>query len=117
MNIFITGASGYIGGTLALRLEAAGHTVRGLCRNEAKAEQLRRLGIEPLMGILDDGVLSAAAARAADAVINAASSDHRPCVEALIAGLKGSQKDFDPHQRIKRYRRQRKGQYSFGQDF
>lgn len=92
MNIFITGASGYIGGTLALRLEAAGHTVRGLCRNEAKAEQLRRLGIEPLMGTLDDGVLLAAAARAADAVINAASSDHRPCVEALIAGLKGSRK-------------------------
>jgi nucleoside-diphosphate-sugar epimerase len=92
MKIFITGATGYIGGTLALRLKAAGHTVRGLCRNEAKAEQLRRLGIAPVMGTLDDSELLANAARAADAVINAASSDHRPCVEALVAALKGSGK-------------------------
>jgi nucleoside-diphosphate-sugar epimerase len=92
MKIFITGASGYIGGTLALRLKAAGHTVRGLCRNEAKAEQLSRLGIAPVMGTLDDVELLADAARAADAVINAASSDHRPCVEALITALKGTGK-------------------------
>ncbi len=92
MKIFITGASGYIGGTLALRLKAAGHTVRGLCRDETKAERLRQLGIEAVMGTLDDGELLADAARSADAVINAASSDHRPCVEALISGLKGSGK-------------------------
>jgi nucleoside-diphosphate-sugar epimerase len=92
MKIFITGASGYIGGTLALRLQAAGHTIRGLCRDHEKAERLHQLGIAPVMGTLDDGEVLAAEARAADAVINAASSDHRPCLEALIADLKGSGK-------------------------
>ena len=43
---------------------------------------------------LDDSALLAAEARAADAVVNAASSDHRGAVEALIAALKGSGKPF-----------------------
>jgi nucleoside-diphosphate-sugar epimerase len=44
------------------------------------------------MGTLDDAALLADAARAADAVINAASSDHRGCLEALISALMGSGK-------------------------
>jgi hypothetical protein len=35
-----------------------------------------------------------AEARAAEAVVNAASSDHRGAVEALISGLSGSGKPF-----------------------
>lgn len=92
MKIFITGATGYIGGTVALRLKAAGHSVRGLCRDQAKALRLTRLGIDPVMGTLDDSGLLKDEARAADAVINTASADHRLCVETLMAALVGTGK-------------------------
>jgi nucleoside-diphosphate-sugar epimerase len=92
MKIFLTGASGYIGGTVALRLVAAGHQVRGLCRSRDKAEPLRSLDIEPVLGNLDDNELLAREAEAADGVCNIASSDHRACVEALILAMKGSGK-------------------------
>ena len=90
MKIFITGASGYIGGSVARRLVAAGHAVRGLTRDAAKAGGLARLGIAPVVGSLDDAPLLTAEAQAADAVINAADSDHRGAAEALIAALAGS---------------------------
>ncbi|TBU81175.1 epimerase [Pseudomonas daroniae] len=92
MNIFITGAGGYIGGSIATGLVRAGHTVTGLVRRTEQADELAALGITPLLGSLDDRQLLINQARAADAVINAASSDHRGAVEALIEGLDGSGK-------------------------
>ncbi|BAN25348.1 NAD-dependent epimerase/dehydratase family protein [Caballeronia insecticola] len=94
MNIFITGASGFIGGSIAAGLARDGHRVRGLIRRAEQSDALKRLGIEPVIGSLDDTALLAAEARAADAVINAASSDHRGAVEALIGALEGSNKPF-----------------------
>ena len=94
MKIFVTGASGFIGGSIAAGLVRAGHRVRGLIRNPEHAAELERLGIEPVVGTLDDRALLVAQAQAADAVINAASSDHRAAVEALIEGLAGSGKPF-----------------------
>ncbi|WGF86582.1 NAD-dependent epimerase/dehydratase family protein [Marinivivus vitaminiproducens] len=94
MQVFVTGAAGYIGGSIAARLIEAGHGVRGLVRSEAKAEAVRALGITPVEGTLDDGELLAEEARGADAVINAASSDHRGAVDALLAALAGSDKPF-----------------------
>jgi nucleoside-diphosphate-sugar epimerase len=92
LNIFITGASGFIGGSIAAGLVRAGHRVTGLIRNPDHAAQLQRLGITPVVGTLDDRELLIAQAQAADAVINAASSDHRGALEALIDGLAGSNK-------------------------
>jgi nucleoside-diphosphate-sugar epimerase len=92
MRIFLTGASGYIGGAVAAALIAGGHRVRGLVRSEAKAELVSAHGTEPVIGSLDDAALLQAEARAADAVVNAANSDHRGAIEALIAGLAGSGK-------------------------
>ena len=92
MMIFLTGASGFIGGSVGARLAAAGHRVRGLVRDPAKAEAVRAVGIEPVVGTLDDAALLAREARAADAVVNAASSDHRGAVEALVSALAGSGK-------------------------
>ncbi|SAK47987.1 3-beta hydroxysteroid dehydrogenase/isomerase [Caballeronia catudaia] len=94
MNIFITGAGGFIGGSIAAGLARDGHRVRGLIRRDGQADELKRLNIEPVTGSLDDTALLAAEARAADAVINAASSDHRGAVEALIGALEGSGKPF-----------------------
>jgi nucleoside-diphosphate-sugar epimerase len=94
MLIFLTGANGYIGGAVATVLIAAGHRVRGLVRDGAKAEAVAAHGIEPVTGSLDDAALLQVEARAADAVINAANSDHLGAVEALVAALSGSGKCF-----------------------
>ena len=92
MNVFITGAGGFIGGSLAAGFVKAGHHVRGLVRRAEQREALQALGIESVVGSLDDRELLIAEARATDAVVNAASSDHRGAVEALIDGLAGSGK-------------------------
>ncbi len=94
MRIFLTGANGYIGGAAASALIAAGHRVRGLVRDKAKADAVAAHGVAPVIGSLDDAALLREEARAADAVVNAASSDHRGAVEALLAGLAGSGKAF-----------------------
>lgn len=94
MKIFVTGASGYIGGSVAALLAERGHEVRGLVRSAVKAEGVRAKGIEPVVGTLDDADLLTAEARAADAVVNAADSDHEGAVRALLAGLEGSGKPF-----------------------
>ena len=94
MRIFLTGANGFIGGAVAAALIAGGHKVRGLVRDRAKADAVAVHGIEAVIGTLDDAGLLAAEARAADAVVNAANSDHRGAAEALLAGLAGSGKVF-----------------------
>ena len=92
MNILITGASGYIGGSLAQRLRDDGHHVSGLVRDPHKAAELHARGITPVLGTLDDAPTLTAAAQQADAVINAASSDHRGALETLLAALAGTGK-------------------------
>ncbi|EPJ78094.1 putative polysaccharide synthesis protein [Pseudomonas sp. CFII64] len=94
MNVFITGAAGFIGGSIATGLIKKGHQVTGLVRSAEQAEEMIALGITPVVGTLDDSALLTEQARKADAVINAASSDHRGAVQALIEGLKGSNKPF-----------------------
>jgi nucleoside-diphosphate-sugar epimerase len=94
MRIFVTGASGYIGGSVASALRAAGHSVSGLVRSAQKAEQVRAFGVEPVPGTLDDSALLAKCAREADAVIHAADADHRASVEAMLGALAASGKPF-----------------------
>ncbi|MBD8121922.1 NAD-dependent epimerase/dehydratase family protein [Pseudomonas lutea] len=94
MNVFITGAAGFIGGSNATGLVNKGHQVTGLVRNAEQAAELKALGIEPVIGTLDDEALLIEQARKADGVINAASSDHRGAVEALLSGLRGTNKPF-----------------------
>ena len=94
MKVFCTGASGYIGGSVAAHLVAAGHHVTGLVRTREKADAVRARGIQPLLGTLDDGECLAQAAQAADIVVNAASADHKAAVAALLGALAGSGKPF-----------------------
>ena len=94
MKVFCTGASGYIGGSVAAHLVAAGHQVTGLVRSREKADAVHVRGIQPLLGTLDDAGLLAQAAQAADIVVNAASADHQGAVTALLGALAGSGKPF-----------------------
>jgi nucleoside-diphosphate-sugar epimerase len=92
MKIFCTGASGYIGGSVAAHLAAAGHQVTGLVRSPEKADSVRAYGIEPLLGTLDDTEILSRAAQAADVVVNAANADHRGSVVTLLDAIAGSGK-------------------------
>lgn len=92
LHVFLTGVTGYIGGSVAQKLIASGHRVSGLVRSEEKAAQLRELGIEPVRGTLSDLSVIAEAATRADAAINTANSDDYGAAEALVNALKGSGK-------------------------
>ena len=88
----MTGASGYIGGTVADSLLKAGHTIVGLARNEAATARLRAHGIEAVRGDLGSHSVVRDAARAADAVINCANADDPFVTAAILEGLAGSGK-------------------------
>lgn len=94
MKILVTGATGYIGGSVSAKLLAAGHKVVGLTRSDDGAAKLKALGIEPLVGSLISLDLLADAARGVDAVINAANSDDPFAVEAILPVLEGTGKMF-----------------------
>ena len=51
MKIFITGASGFVGGAATRRLVEAGHAVRAMSRSPASDERLQALGAEVGMGV------------------------------------------------------------------
>ncbi|HUL87777.1 MAG TPA: NAD-dependent epimerase/dehydratase family protein [Pseudolabrys sp.] len=94
MKIFITGASGYIGGSVAAALMAAGHEVSGLARSEEAAAALAKLGIRPVRGTLDDTELLAKAANDADVTVNAANAGHRAAAAAMLKALADTGKIF-----------------------
>jgi nucleoside-diphosphate-sugar epimerase len=92
VRIFVTGASGYIGGSIAAALIKTGHSVVGLVRQADKASQLAHQGIQPLVGTLADLAEMTEAAHAADAVINTADADDFLAADTLIKALAGSGK-------------------------
>jgi nucleoside-diphosphate-sugar epimerase len=92
MKVFLTGATGYIGGAIAVSLLRSGHEVLGLVRSEEKALWLRSVGGEPLLGSMDDDVVVANGVARTDGAINAASADHFLGVNLLINALAGTGK-------------------------
>jgi nucleoside-diphosphate-sugar epimerase len=72
MQVFVTGATGYIGSAVAVALRKAGHTVVGLARSEDQMHVLAAKGLGGHRGDLRDLSSLAEGARHADAVIHAA---------------------------------------------
>ena len=72
MNVFLTGATGYIGSVIAEKLQAAGHSIIGLARNEVTAEKLAKRQIKPFLGDLQNPQQLAEATKQADGVIHTA---------------------------------------------
>lgn len=93
-NVFITGVTGYIGGSVAERLVANGYNVSGLVRPEEneKIELLKERNITAVVGLLDDFEVMTKAAQEADAVIHAANVDHTASIYTFISALERSGK-------------------------
>lgn len=92
MKIFVTGASGYIGGSVAVHLRDQGHEVTGLVRTEKAAAGLTALGLKSVVGHLADADILERAVLASDAVINTAEADDAELVKPLLAALSGTGK-------------------------
>jgi nucleoside-diphosphate-sugar epimerase len=71
-HVFVTGANGRIGLPLVQRLVREGHTVTGLARDASKAESVRAMGADCVVGSLSDRDVVRAALMQASHVIHLA---------------------------------------------
>jgi nucleoside-diphosphate-sugar epimerase len=98
MNIFLTGATGYIGSAVADALIQAGHSVTGLARSDEAAAQLRLNGITPHHGDLTSPASLISAVTALDGVIHTGTTNDgrldQAAISAMLAALEGSGKPF-----------------------
>src|SRR5579871_285193 len=97
-NVFLTGATGYIGGAIADALRAGGYAVIGLARSDQAARSLTAKGITPVAGDLNTPANLAKAASESDGVIHAGTTNDgridQAAVEAMLHTLRGSNKPF-----------------------
>ncbi len=101
MNVFLTGATGYVGGAIADALLHAGYSVLGLARSDETARVLQARSISPLRGDLRDATSIAQGAQQADAVIHAAATNSgdmaqvdMAAVDTILKALEGPGKLF-----------------------
>jgi nucleoside-diphosphate-sugar epimerase len=98
MNLFVTGATGYIGGAVADTLRKAGHSVTGLARSDEAAGLLHLRGIAAHSGDLAKPETLTAAALACDGVIHAGTTNDgavdRRAVRVMLDALARSGKPF-----------------------
>jgi nucleoside-diphosphate-sugar epimerase len=101
MQVFLTGATGYIGSAVAESLTKAGYAVVGLARSDDQARLLAAKGLGAHRGDLRDPASLAEGARHADAVVHtalAAATDagevDRAAVEAIVAALSQFNRPF-----------------------
>ncbi|VDC00640.1 unnamed protein product [Peniophora sp. CBMAI 1063] len=93
-KIFLTGATGYIGGACLQRLlEESSFQITALARDAEKARLLNGLGVATIVGSLEDSELLAGAAAAADVVFHTADADHLPAIYSLLRGIMRSRHD------------------------
>jgi len=93
-TIFITGITGYIGGTIAVKLKEKGYKVLGLVRNDNNTDVLEKSGIQCIKATLHDIDILYKAISISDAVIHTADSDDAQVVDNFLSILKGTNKTF-----------------------
>src|SRR6478609_1436911 len=72
MRVFLTGATGFVGGHLVDQLLAGGHTISALVRSPAKAASLKERGVTLIQGDLQHHAALREGAAQADVVIHVA---------------------------------------------
>lgn len=90
IQIFFTGATGYIGGTVLSTILAKypdQYNVRALVRSQDAVEKLKEVDVTAVVGSLDDSEVLTKESAAADVVINTANADHMGAAKAIVAGL------------------------------
>jgi nucleoside-diphosphate-sugar epimerase len=87
VRIFVTGATGYIGSEVVRELVEAEHRVLGLTRLAEKADYLRGLGAEPVVGDLRDVDSYRDAITTADALVHLAAEHSDARVEVDRAAM------------------------------
>ena len=90
MDVFVTGASGWIGRAVVEDLLASGHTVTGLARSDESAAALESKGARALRGDLDDLDAIRAGADASDATIHLANKHDWANMAASNAAERGA---------------------------
>lgn len=93
-KVFLTGAAGYIGQSLARRLRNSSYQIRGLVRRAEQLTALEHIGIEAVLGTLEDARVLEEHAHWADIIINAADYEHVNSVATFLATLAGSEKTY-----------------------
>src|SRR5262245_35240701 len=96
MRIFLTGATGYVGGAVLDALLRGGHTVTALVRDTEKARRIAARGVHPVVGNLAEPESFRAAADAQDGYIHTAldkvsgrgPSIEKIALETIIAAAK-----------------------------
>jgi nucleoside-diphosphate-sugar epimerase len=101
MEVYLTGATGYIGTSVAEALQKSGHKVTGLARTPEKAKQIEARGVRACFGDLLKPETVASPARAAEGVIHTANTNDAnsaqadtAAVRAILKSLEGSGKPF-----------------------
>ena len=98
MNIFLTGATGYIGSAIARAAVQAGHSVIGLARSDEAAAKLHLDGITPYRGDLTSLASLISAAQESDGVIHAGTTNDgrldQEAIGAMLDAISGSDRPF-----------------------
>ena len=105
MRVFLTGATGFVGTSVAGELIGAGHQVLGVARTDEGAAALASRGVEPHRGDLTDAGSFIAGALACDATVHCAFIHdfsrfaenieiEQQTVAAMLDALEGSGKPF-----------------------
>jgi nucleoside-diphosphate-sugar epimerase len=91
-NIFVTGATGYIGGSVVTRLlehpSASSFQITALVRSADKAAKLESVGLKTAIGSLDELDKLTKLSSEADVVISMADADNLNATQAILKGLK-----------------------------
>ena len=94
MQVFLTGATGYIGSAVLDAMIKGGHQVTAMARDPEKAERLAAKGATPVIGELGLPKTYEAVARTADAVVHCAMETsprgvekERQALDVMLSGL------------------------------